>query len=359
MVALGELIRSLEHDRMNRLTLGQIRQSTLPEAIGLCSADAPRIAAYCNEAIQRLIIAGGETGWFGSWAKTAFTVDPDDPYITLPRSIARLSGAVDVCNRPVAIQNEWYEFLEFGTGLQPVNSCQQPCNLLMGHDRGVVVTAVDLDPPGKKLRVYRTDALDDGKRILIQGNDNNDIPIYEQAGISRVDGTYLLLASPFVDTSMEISRITGIQKDITQGPVKIYELDVATQTQRLILTMEPSETLASYRRYFLNGLPTNCCGSSSTVTVTAMAKLEFLPMAVDTDYSLIGNLPALIEECQSIRYSRMDNIKSQQLSVGKHTMAIRLLNKELEHYMGRLKPAVNFAPFGSAKLEHDFIGTLV
>lgn len=344
---------------MNRLTLGQIRQSTLPEAIGLCTAGQQRIAGYVNEAIQRLIIAGGETGWFGTWAKMAFVVSNTDPFITLPRSVARLVGAVDICNRPVAIQNEWYEFLEFGAGLQPVNSCQQPCNLLMGHDRGAVITAVDLKPPGKKLRIYRTDALDDGKRVLIQGNDNNDTPIYSQDGITRVDGTYITLASPFVDTTMQVNKITGIQKDITQGPVKIYELDVATQTQRLILTMEPSETLASYRRYFLNGLPTNCCGGSSTVTVTGMAKLEFIPMQVDTDYSLIGNLPALIEEVQSIRYGRLDNPNAQTLSLQKHVMAIRLLNKELEHYVGRLKPAVNFAPFGSAKLEHDFIGSLI
>lgn len=346
------------HDFMNRLTLGQIRVSTLPEAIGICAPDLPRISAYVNEAVQRLVIAGGETGWYGTWARTVFDVSAEDPYITLPRSIARIVG-VTVCDRPISIQNEWYEFLEFGIGLQPVNSCRQPCQILQMYDRGVVVTPVDMSPPNKKLRIYMTDAQDATKRVLIQGEDGNDVPITSQDGLNRVDGEYVVLASPFVDTDNEINLLTGIQKDVTVGRVLIYELDTTTDTQTLILTMEPSETLAGYRRYFLNGLPANCCGGSNTVQVEGLAKLEFIPMVVDTDYSLIGNLPALVEEVQSIRYGRMDTPQAQQMSVNTHAKAIRLLNKELDHYVGRSKPAINVAVFGSAKLEYQGIGTLI
>lgn len=345
---------------MNRLTLGQIRVSTLPEAIGLCAADQPRIIAYTNEAIQRLVIAGGETGWYGTWARTAFNVSAEDPFITLPRSIARIVG-LNVCSRPIGIQNEWYEFLEFGIGLQPVNSCRQPCQILQMYDRGVVITPVDMTPPNKKLRIYMTDARDATKRVLIQGEDGNDVPITSQDGLVRVDGEYVVLASPFVDTENEINLLTGIQKDVTIGRVLIYELDTLTDTQTLILTMEPSETIAAYRRYFINGLPTSCCGNTESLTlqVEGLAKLEFIPMVVDTDYSLIGNLPALVEEVQSIRYGRMDTPQAHQLSILQHRLAIKLLNQELDHYVGRSKPAIDVAIFGSAKLDHQGIGTLI
>lgn len=348
---------------MNRLTLGQIRQSTLPEPLGLCAADLPRIAAYVNEATQRLLFAGGETGWYGTWAKMAFNVDSvNDPYITLPRTVARLA-AIDVCNYPVAIQNEWYEFLQFGIGLQPANRCQQPCQLLQAYDRGVVITAYDLDTDtgAKTLRLYPTSSLDVGSRVLLQGKDQNGVAIWNLDGPNRVEGEYVTLASPFVDTVAQFTEVTGIQKNTTYGRVSIYQVDPDDGESSLLVTMDPGEQVAGYRRYFLNGLPRNCCngGDTETVQVTALAKLEFIPVAVDQDYCLIGNLPALKEECQSVRYGEMDNPSAQVLATQKHKEAIRLLNQELTHYLGRLQPAVNVAPFGNARLEHSFVGTLM
>ena len=80
-----------------------------------------------------------------------------------------------------------------------------------------------------------------------------------------------------------------------------------------------------------------------------MAKLEFIPVVVDTDYLLIGNLPALKAECMAVRYEESDNEKSIAMGELKHRQAIKFLNKELVHYVGRERPAVNYAPFGTAK----------
>jgi len=122
--------------------------------------------------------------------------------------------------------------------------------------------------------------------------------------------------------------------------------------------MEPSEQTASYRRYYLNGLPFNCCPNQEYVQVSAIAKLDFIPVQVDTDYTLIQNIEAIIEEAQAVRYSRIDSVSAKQMAAEKHIQAVRLLNGELTHFEGKNDPAIIFAPFGSARLERVKIGMI-
>jgi len=344
---------------MQLLRLKDIRQSRIPEALGACASDNGKLLEIVNEAQQRLVFAGGETGWWGSWAKVVFNVTgTTDPYITLPRSIARLIN-MDVCRSPVRIQNEFYEFLEAGTGLQPACAC----NGLETYDRGMFPTFSDLVPPNKRLRFYITDAADIGRRVLVQGKDQNGTTIYSLDGIDEVTGIYLEFTQPFVDTPFDITLLTGLQKDFTVGQVRVFEVDNVTGVSRLILTMEPSEEVAGYRRYFLNGLPTNCCGATlpalPTTQVTAMAKLALIPVAVDPDYLVIQNIAALKEECQAVRFGEMDDPGSAGQAALRHRKAINLLNGELVHHLGKERPAINFAPFGTAKLSYQRIGSLI
>lgn len=344
-----------------RLRLLDVRRSRIAEAIGACASDNSRLIAIVNEAQYRLILAGGETGWVGGWMKTVFNVDRTNPYITLPRDIVRIIN-LDYCRTPVKVQNPFYEFLEAGIGLQPSQNCRQGnCNLMETFDRGMYPTFVDLRPPNKRLRFYITEPEDEGKRILTQGTDQNGTTIVSLDGLVQVQGIFSSLGAPFVDTPLDIGSITGFQKDITLGQVAIYEVDTVTGVQRLLLTMDPSEEVAGYRRYFLNGLPRNCCdpaGPTTTVQVTAMAKLAFIPVKVDTDYCIIQNIPALKEECESVRYGEMDTAEAQTLSQRKHLNAIKLLNGELIEHLGKDRPAIQFSPFGTAKLRHQRIGAL-
>lgn len=352
---------------MNRTRLIDFRLSRGPQSIGLCEADISGNARFVNSAIQRLLLAreSGDTGWWGTWAKMVFNVAKTDPFITLPREVARLIN-VDLCRSPIAVQNEFYEFLQFGIGLQdpnpPFGQCRNAqCVVPEAYDRGSFPSFIDLDE-GRILRAYTTDNLDLGKRVLVQGTDVNDNTIISQDGTDNVIGIFLDLSDPtsFVD-SPTLNSLTGIQKDVTVGPVRFYQVDPDTGDQELILTMEPSEQVASYRRYYLSGLPRNCCDPQSdttTVQITAMAKLEFVPVRVDTDYLLIGNIEALICECESIRYSTMDSPGAKQMAQERHVQAIRLLQGELIHQLGKERPAINFAPWGSAHLCNQMIGRL-
>ncbi len=335
----------------------------LPQAIGACATDIPTIAAYVNRAQQMLINAGGETGWFGGWQKTVFKADRCNPYITLPRQFARIIN-MDVCRFPIRIQNEFFEMLEAGIGLQDFCKCADWCGALEGYERGVWPSMVDLAPANQYLQVWPTDPRDVGKRVLVgPALDQNGNGIYSTDGQATVNGFYLTLSQPFTTSTMIVSHFGAIQKDLTFGDVLLYQVDANTGASVLLSRYGPDEINPAYRRYFIARLPCGCgdvivpgnpCaptpGTSPQIPITAMAKLEYVPALRDTDQLVIGNIPALIEECKAIRYGDMDTAEAAGLSAKSHAKAIRLLNQELTHYLGKYQPAINVAPFGTARL---------
>lgn len=348
---------------MNRLRLYDLRMSELPSLLGLCQSDVPQIANAVNSAQRRLMYAkeGSDEGWYGTWAEIVFNVSRSQPYITLPREVARLE-AINVCDRPVPVQNQFFEYLSFGNGRMPKSAGW--CGLArinQGFTRNNAVTFTEMTSEPQLITVYHTDDSDLGKRALIQGLDANNNIIYSLDGYNNVTGSFVAFQSPSVTTEMTFNQILGIQKDVTAGVVRFYQHDPTTGDEVLLLTMQPSEQTAQYRRYYLNQLPANCCntpGSDTKVQVTALAKLEPIPVICDTDYLLIQNQEAIIEECQATRYSNIDSKSSKEMADTHHRHAISLLNGELNHYIGKNQVAVGFAPFGSARLRRQKIGMM-
>jgi hypothetical protein len=332
--------------------------------VGLCQDDKPRLAQYVNTAQQRLLYCkeAGTDGWWGTFAEIAFRVSQSAPYITAPRTVARVMYS-NWCDHDVAVQNQFYEYLTFGNGRMPKRYVQECKGIEQMYSRNMAVTFTDLSSPPQLIRIRITEASDVGKRAVISGTDNNDSVIYSQDGLDRINGVFIAFDQPYSTTAYQFNTITGIQKDVTDGDVQFYQVDPVTGDEILLLTMEPSETTASYRRYYLDNLPMNCCPAGTTgtqyVNVTALCKLELLPVYYDTDYCLIQNLEALIQECQSVRYSEMDTAGSKQMAQEAHMQAVRYMNGEINHYLGAEQPAIGFRPFGSARLQRQRIGTLI
>lgn len=333
-----------------RSTLRDARLSRIPEAIGTCRDDIATLVSTINEAQHRLITdeLQPDEGWWGTWAVMLFNLAQDYPYFTLPRGVARVT-ATNLCKKPVLLRNQFYEYLDFGNGIRPLGCCSTTCENLGTWDRGQVVTFFDIAPPNKILRVFLTDASDVGKRVFISGKDAFGNIVYSQDGLNRVTGEFVELVSPFSDTTNQWTELSGIQKDITNGPVQFFEVDTVTGDDRLILQMEPGETVAAYRRYFVNGLPQNCCGGTQ-MQVSALVKLDFVPVAVDTDYLIISNLSALKEECMAIRMSEIDSTEAKRGALAHHAAALRLLAGELDHQIGKERIAITVPIFGSDKL---------
>lgn len=355
---------------MQRLRLFDCRVSSLPQSVGLCQSDIAGVAEVVNSAQRRLLYCkeAGEEGWFGGWAEVQFTVSRQTPYVTFDSSIARLEY-VDICQRPVTINNPFVEFLRFGNGRMPKLFRAGNCGCFTPQvwTRNNVPTFVDLSTPPQYIRAY-ADASDANKRMMVQGTDNNGNTIFTQDFFQRAQGQFENLDQPFIQWPQLFNTITGIQKDVTNFPVQVFQVDPNTGDQVLLVTMQPAETTAWYRRYFFNNLPFNCCSftgpnpcspvtPTESVLINAIVKLEFQPVAYDTDYCLIQNLEALKAEAMAVRYSTMDSPQSKQLEAQKHKDAVRYLNGELAHYLGIDNPAIEVSVFGSARLERQMIGT--
>lgn len=361
---------------MRRPTLADIRNSSLGQSVGLCSGNLSAVASAVNEAQERLLMdpMQPDEGWWGGWVKMVFTVATPVAcgrygYITAPQDIARII-VMDICQTPVRIRNGFYEYLEFGIGLQPnqVGPCctntlpgltfaQAACGQISAaYERDNVATLLDLNAGPQIIRIYPSNPADVGKRLVIQGADQNGKTVYavDPTTQKSVLGETVYLDSPFVDTVNQFTKITGILKDQTLDPVTIFQVVAATGTESALSSMEPQENTAAYRRYLVNGLPYQCCNQPfGQVQVTAQCKLDFVPVQSDRDYLIIPNVPALIEEVQAIRYSHQDSEASAKLETKHHLKALALLNGQLDAYLGKVNTAINVPIFGSDRLRQQ------
>lgn len=336
-------------------------QSGAPQIVGLCPSDVDGCAALANRVMRRLIIdkKQPDEGWYGTNARMVFNVSRTNPYITTPREVARIT-ALDVCKKPVRIYNEWYEFLDYSRGLRPTGCGDSGCcdNLnafQRGDVGGSVVTAFDFKPPDKIVRIFPTNAADVGKKVVIQGKDAFGSPLISTDGVNTFQGQFIALEFPFVETSEQLSELTGIQKDLTVGEVVFMQVDTNTGDQSPLVTMQGGEQLAAYARVFLNGLPRGCCESKTGISqVVAMCKLDFVPVRVTTDLLIIGCIEALVEETQSIRYSGIDSDRAKKMQAFHHSNAIDFLGGELDHYVGKERVSIGVKIFGSDKMLPSF-----
>lgn len=347
-----------------RIRLIDFRNSNAAQNIGLCYGDSVRIGREVTEAQRRLLMCkeAGDEGWYGTWAEIAFQLSKTAPYYTAPLNIARLEK-VDVCNRPTPLYNQFTEYLRFGNGRMPKLFPFCHWRYTAAYSRNSVPTFVDLSPAPQLIAAQASDITDieSNARVFIQGLDNNGVAVYSQDSGVRVGGIFMTLQSPFAISPMQFNQITGIQKDVTNGPVQFFQLDPTSGEQVLLLTMDANETTANYRRYYFDNLPLSCCpqpvpgsgGLPAPVTITALAKMEPLPLVVDTDYFTLmgeGVIEAISDECQSVRYSRMDSTSAKEMAAERHKSAVQILQGILYHYLGKNDPAVQFRPFGSASL---------
>lgn len=227
--------------------------------------------------------------------------------ITWPRQIMTLEVA-DVCNRPVPLKNQWYEFLENGPGRLSDKAACQPFQVL---DRGRGYVMFDDLVVASKIRLYPQFASDIGKKVTIRGYNSAGLYVLTNGG--QTVGETVTLQAPYVDTNTtwmpQVFR--EVIKDPTNGYVRAYSYDATLPVPpaapgendtplTALAEWEPTETLPDYRRSFipaLGGSNCNCsCGANNgcdKATVTVMAKLQFIPVSNDADFLPISNVVAI------------------------------------------------------------------
>lgn len=333
-----------------RIPLVRAKNSRIPKLVNLCKEDERLYTDYINPAQERLLNAGR---WWGTYQVAQFCVT--NGCLVWPREVATIEQ-VAVCGTPIEIRNQWYQFVQDLGHIQSCDSCSSGRGSCRRHfameSHGTTPTFADIIPSGKKIRIYPTHASDVGKRVLLQGYDDNKIWIRNTDAGEWVDGEYVTLAMPYVDTVSNFSSLTGGQKDPTNSRLLVYELTVSTGAERSIAIWQPDEEYPQYQKSLIPGLSSIQNDCDDTVKVTAMVSLAFIPAEKDTDWLIIGNIPALEFMCKAIKLEE-DNFEAE--AVLNEKKAIRELQKELRKMTGD-RTVINIRTQGTAHLERVFGG---
>jgi len=300
-----------------RLTLGMIKQGRTPQALGVC-ADDPRLVQWLNEAQERLLNRGR---WYGTVARVMFCVS--DNCVTWPREVATIE-AIKLADASVPIRNLWYEFRQF-SGPNVPQEWDAAGSSLELVDRGMSPTVSDIRGTNKKVRVYATRAEDEGKRILVQGRDENGQWIRTNDGGTIVDGEWITLSLTGTDSVNYFDGgITGVQKDVTSYDVLMYQWG-GTSVERLLGRYQPTEVAPMYRRSYIRNMP--YAGSNELTQVEAIVSLQHVPVVTDTDWFIIQNEPALKLGALSVKLEEVGETDRAEIEMRK---AIRELQRQLD-----------------------------
>lgn len=313
---------------MNRVRLIDVKPFC-SKVTNLCEDD-DRLVAIINRACQRLLEEQKSVGTF-----QRYRVCVNQACITWPRQLETIE-AVAICNVPGTVRNGWYEFLEGGPGELTENSH-------IGRqlvDAGEACTFDNVVGTGKKIAVYCDVDEDDDAQIIIQYYDSNGQWVRTQDnGGAWMDGEAITLpaAGAYAYTSLEVlpGGPVRVIKPVTNGVVRLWEYDVGTTDLRALAIYEPSETIPVYRRSLIPSIDKMpCCqrtGDCSTISVTVVGKIRFIPVADDNDFLPISHPEAVRLACQAIHKEESDMLDD---AAKYWVMAVRCLTKQLEHWNG-------------------------
>jgi len=324
---------------MQRKTLQDALDSRIPEAVNLPPSD-PRVIAYINEAQDRVIKRGH---WWGTMGR--FNIAVTNGLISTPRQIASIERA-SINRSIVPVHDFWYEWLDNGWG--PMDETM-PDGRLGCEFRGNYPLATDVFGTDVALRFICDLSVDSGKQVLVQGYDFSSPPNWVRTQIGATANfqsgeliTIRTSAEPLVFSSTSWTQVTGIQfPNDLQGQVWCYQYDNNTHQFTLLGQYEPSNTRPAFARYFFPSLLPVTQGS--TYKVEVLAKLDFIPVSIGSDFLTIGNLAALKKACMSIKAEEELRFSDASLlmdgGVNPKTKvyirgAIQELDSELDHYLG-------------------------
>lgn len=324
---------------MKRLTLGAAK-ATIAKVIGKCSS-SDDVAIYLNEAQERLL--NRPTDPVGSWLRFRVCVG-SQACLTYPREVLTVK-AYWLCNSPGRFVSEWFESVGWSEGGYGLRDNDNGCDGATMIDRGtdcVYDQPISPSTALRKIQVVASNAADNGKKIIIRYLDSNGNRVYSNIDGVVQEGEQLTLSTSGTLTAN--ATVTGgiyaVTKDVTAYPVRMYAYDYVGAVQTALLAVyAPSETLPIYRKATIPGLTraNSCCGSDSdasctdTKALTILARLQHVPVVVDNDILVIGNLPALKLMCKAIKLEEQEQFDSAAVYANK---AAAELDGEIAAYLG-------------------------
>lgn len=220
--------------------------------------DAEKILGVCDEAkiLDRLTEAVDVLATHGQFDPLTGFVDicTDDRFVTLPREVETVI-AVNIGGKPAIGRDPFFTFHYNGPG-----DCgwESACDVTW-QNLGHYPTFRDLKCPSK-IVAFVDNADDEGKEVWVYGIDTQGNEIRTQIGgewkrgylVPTVFG-YALPASG----APTFSRIHGIRKEVTVGPIRLTSFDTSTFTGTLLANLQWDEKEPLYQRIRLS----RNCGS--------------------------------------------------------------------------------------------------
>jgi hypothetical protein len=241
------------------------------------------------------------------------------------------------------LRDYWYEFLENGFGTQSDNEAYfRGGGVLTSNQtiyRGRYPTISNIIGTDKNLLLNCDVPTDAGKVVLVLGYDENGNWVRTTQNGIVCDGEAIPLSqAPGTFSSTFFSSITDIQApDGLDGQWWLWEYQQSSGTQRLIGHYDYNDTRPAYARYLLPFCPQSSGGGDiKRVPVDIVGKLDFIPVVKDSDYLVIGNLPAIKEMMMALNAAENEQSgagKVQIISAGELSAKNQLEN-ELDHYLG-------------------------
>lgn len=310
-----------------KVTLADLKSYGVADAIGIATCDA-KFLRVANEAIQRLLV--GPQVWWNLLYK--YRVSVTNGQIAWPPQIATILDVMK-CGRGINIRDQHFEYIEAGYGAREADAycgttdlsdCKWDGQLF---DRGMSPLFRDIDTTDGEsfLKLYSHASEPATVAVRIHGYDW-DGNLLRSSGVDGIPVT-VPSGGGSVTTSQYIRQVTDIQKAVSSYPVTAKQmLAAAPFTETTVATWQAQETLPSYRRSYVGAI----CSDEDTV-VTVLAKLEFKKAVSDTDFLMLGSLPAIKEMMQAVVQREADRFDEADRHEAK---AFEILDREASHYIG-------------------------
>jgi hypothetical protein len=214
--------------------------------------------------------------------------------VTLPREMQRVE-AIWFNDWPMQIRSDWREWQ---TGISP----ECACGLQSIDIPGAFPTALEIGEP-VELELVALSSADIGNTVVLRGVDV----------VNRPTTQTLVLSSDPVVTDIKIRSIDrrgGVLKPLTAGRVLLRE-----KGRRVLSIYEPDETMPSYRRVKITGLPNGC------QVVNIRGSRKYFPLFDDNDVVETDNLPAFDAMVRYLRAFRKSSKTAADLAIEKDYMA--------------------------------------
>jgi hypothetical protein len=309
---------------MSRITVAEAKNILCRTVDNGVPPDDPRVIHRINEATERLM-AGGH--WVGMTQE--LTICTQQQCFSLPRQIESVQEIFiqdpnyGTILNTMDVTSGWYAVENPATYVDP-----DFLNDVVLVDRGEYPTLFDICTPGQ-LIVFTDYTEAAGSSIRILGLDATGNEIYTEQDGSYAAGEVLVLSTDGTTSVNTFSKITNMQKAVTQGPVRVYEVDPSGTGNHIMLAiLDPTEIVPSYRRYFCADIPV-VAASDPPIRIRTTGKRRFLPVSADTDFLIISNTGALRLELLAI--DREDG-NDFQGSAEFHKRALDLLQAEAKTY---------------------------